>query len=273
MRAFAWLVARTPLSLAAGLASIVSWIWWTVVPIRRGLAVTNFRRALPGVAPGPALRRMMSGLVLGYFELLRELRLPGSVGLTIEGAEALTERASAGMGTLVFAGHLGSWDLVGPLLARRTGLAATVVVKVPRSASVAELMDRVRTGYGLGLLPNDRGVMPQVYDLLEAGQLVVFVLDQRLNRGIPVPFFGRAALTAPALAAAAARTDLPVYFLEYWREGTGRHGSRFTGPLPRTGRLEDDTAAFTLRIEEAIRSRPHSWLWMHDRWKAAPSAA
>jgi lauroyl/myristoyl acyltransferase len=34
--------------------------------------------------------------------------------------------------------------------------------------------------------------------------------------------------------------------------------------------LEEDTAAFTLRIEEAIRRRPHNWLWLHDRWKGAP---
>lgn len=215
---------------------------------------------------------MMRGLVLGYFELFRELRRPGSIHLAIEGAEAIAERVNAGKGTLVLAGHFGSWDLVGPLIVRRTGFPATVVVKVPRSRSVAALMEEVRTGFGMGLLPNRRGVMPQVYEFLEAGHLVVFVLDQKLARGIAVPFFGRPALTAPSLAAAAAKSGAAVHFLEYWREATGRHGALFSGRVPVTGRLEDDTAAFTSRIEDAIRRRPHNWLWMHDRWKGAPQA-
>lgn len=273
MRAFAGLLARTPLPLAAAFASAVSWLWWTALPIRRGLAAANLRRALPGIPPGPTLRRMMEGLVLGYFELFRELRRPGSVRLTIDGTEAVAARLDAGQGTLVVAGHFGSWDLVGPLIVRLTGFRTTVVVKVPRSPSVAALMETVRTGFGMGLLANRRGVMPQVYEALAAGHLVVFVLDQKLARGIPVPFFGRPALTAPSLAAAAARSGAAVHFLEYWREGTGRHGARFSGPVPVTGRLEEDTAAFTLLIEEAIRRRPHNWLWLHDRWKGAPEGA
>jgi lauroyl/myristoyl acyltransferase len=40
-----------------------------------------------------------------------------------------------------------------------------------------------------------------------------------------------------------------------------------------TGRAEEDVATFTARIEEAVRRRPHNWLWLHDRWKGAPVAA
>jgi KDO2-lipid IV(A) lauroyltransferase len=273
LKALAGLLSRTPLPIAALAASFLAWLWWTVLPIRKGLSSANLRRALPGVPPGPALRRMMRGLVLGYFELFRELHRPGSVHLAIEGAEAIAARVSSGNGTLVLAGHFGSWDLVGPLIVRRTGFPTTVVVKVPRSASVAALMEQVRTGFGMGLLPNRRGVMPQVYEALAAGHLVVFVLDQKLARGIPVPFFGRPALTAPSLAAAAVKSGAPVHFLEYWRDGTGSHGARFSSPVPVTGRLEDDTAAFTTLIEDAIRRRPHNWLWMHDRWKGVPEPA
>ena len=63
--------------------------------------------------------------------------------------------------------------------------------------------------------------MAEIYELVARGQLIGFFLDQRLARGIPVPFFGRPALTAPSLAVAAAKTGEDVYFLEYWREGWG----------------------------------------------------
>src|ERR1035441_7386159 len=115
--------------------------------------------------------------------------------------------------------------------------------------------------------------MQRVFELLEEGHLVVCVIDQRLARGVAVPFFGRLALTAPAIAVAAAKTSVPVHFLEYWRGGTGNHHATYPALLPVTGKAEEDVAAFTARIEAAVRRRPHNWLWLHDRWKGAPAAA
>jgi KDO2-lipid IV(A) lauroyltransferase len=267
-----WLVARTPLPLAAALSWIASWLWWTMVPIRRRLGVESFRAALPGRDPGPPLRQMLRGMILGYFELFRELHRPGTVNLAIDNLPEIIARSRRGEATLILATHLGSFDLIGGLLVSRTGVPSTVIVKVPRSKGLAELLEKVRTDYGFGILPNKEGAMAKVYDLAARGELIGFFLDQRLSRGIPVPFFGRPALTAPSLAVAAAKTGVAVYFLEYWREGVGRHGCAFHGPLPVTGDVEADTAAFTLRIEEAIRQRPHSWLWLHDRWKGGAEA-
>jgi KDO2-lipid IV(A) lauroyltransferase len=270
MTLVAWILARTPLAVAAGFSRFAAWLWWLVVPVRKSLAVRNFRSAFPGVTPGPPLRRMMAGLVLGYFELLHEERVPGSVALTIEGTEPIAERQRAGKGTLIVAAHLGSWDLVGPLMARRTGFRASAVVKIPRSKPVAALIERVRTAYGLGLVPNKTGAMKRALELLDEGQVVVFIIDQRFARGVDVPFFGRPALTSPSICVAAERTGCAVSFLEYWREGTAKHGAVFSAPLVVTGNGQEDLAAFTARIEEAVRRRPHNWLWLHDRWKHAP---
>lgn len=271
MPALAWLLARTPLPVAAAFAGFVSWLWWVVVPVRRRLAERSFRASFPGAAPGPALRRMMNGLVLGYFELLRELHRPGTVRLDLEGAGRIRERSLRGEGTLFLAGHLGSWDLVGPMAVRQLGAPVTAIVKVPHSRGVAELVGRCRNAFGVELLEAGSGILPRVRELLADGKVVVFFLDQRYDSGIAVPFLGRPALTAPGLASTAARSGLPVYFLEVWREGTGRHGARVVGPLPMAGRLEDDTAAFGRCLEEAVRRRPHNWFWLHDRWKNAPA--
>ena len=265
----AWIMARTPLAVAAGFSRAAAWLWWLFIPIRRSLAVRNFRRAFPGVSPGAPLRRMMLELILGYFELLHEERVPGSVVLTLEGMEPTAVRQAAGEGALLYSGHLGSWDLIGALMSRQTGLKASIVVKIPSSKPAAALIERVRKAYGLGLLPNKHGTMRRVLELLEQGEIVAFIIDQRFARGVAVPFFGRPALTSPSIAVAAAKTGCPVHFVEYWREGTARHRAVVSAPLPVTGNEVEDVAAFTARIEEAVRRRPHNWLWLHDRWKGA----
>src|SRR5215470_8808613 len=93
-----------------------------------------------------------------------------------------------------------------------------------------------------------------------------------MNDGIPVPFFGRLAMTAPALAVLALRLDCDVLPLRVER----LDGARFRVtvfpplPLPRSGEPHADAAALMARVnatlEEWIRDRPEQWLWVHRRW-------
>ena len=93
-----------------------------------------------------------------------------------------------------------------------------------------------------------------------------------MNDGIPVLFFGRLAMTAPALAILALRFDCDVLPLRVER----LNGARFRVtvfpplPLPRSGEPRADAAALMARVnailEEWIRDRPEQWLWVHRRW-------
>ena len=75
-----------------------------------------------------------------------------------------------------------------------------------------------------------------------------------MNDGIPVPFFGRPAMTAPALAVLALRFDCDVLPLRVER----LDGARFRVtvfpplPLPRSGEPHADAAALMARVNEVI---------------------
>jgi KDO2-lipid IV(A) lauroyltransferase len=96
--------------------------------------------------------------------------------------------------------------------------------------------------------------------------------DQKMNDGIPVPFYGRPAMTAPALAVLALRVDCDVLPARVER----LDGARFRLtifpplPLPRSGEPHADAAALVAQVnatlEAWIRDRPEQWLWVHRRW-------
>jgi len=98
------------------------------------------------------------------------------------------------------------------------------------------------------------------------------LVDQKMNDGIPVPFFGRDAMTAPALARLALRFDCAVVPVRVDRLARARF--RITAepplPLPRSGERARDTAALMRSVnavlERWIRERPDHWLWLHRRW-------
>ncbi|MCK6518533.1 hypothetical protein L6R46_26175, partial [Myxococcota bacterium] len=164
LRALVWLVARTPLGLAWILAWGLAWVWWWVLPVRRAVAVRNLQACFPETPPGPALRRMMAELVMGYVELLHHVRKP-LPNLSFEGFEALHARSRAGLGSLVLASHGGAWDLCGLATAQATGIPTTVIAKPPASPAVAALIRELREGGGLELLP-PRGSMGRVMEAL-----------------------------------------------------------------------------------------------------------
>jgi KDO2-lipid IV(A) lauroyltransferase len=97
------------------------------------------------------------------------------------------------------------------------------------------------------------------------------LVDQKLNEGILVPFFGRPAMTATALALLALRFDCDVLPARVER----LHGARFRLtvsrplPLPRGGGADAEVTALTTTVtavlEAWMRDRPEEWRWVHRR--------
>ncbi len=247
------------------LSWLLAWLWWTVVTIRKATAVEGFHHVFPELPVGPNLRREVAELVMGYFELFHEARNP-CIQLTVENGALIQSQVASGKGAILVAGHFGSWDLVGPMVGRQESLPVTVVVKNPRWKPAAEYVEDVRRIFGLGLLPSMNSFEAIMEEIAE-GRILVFLLDQRYRKGIPIEFFERSAWTTPVVAVAVERSGAPVYGLCYWREGIGKHRARFSGPLPMVGDIEIDTATIQRFYEETIRERPHGWLWLHDRWR------
>jgi Kdo2-lipid IVA lauroyltransferase/acyltransferase len=111
---------------------------------------------------------------------------------------------------------------------------------------------------------------------LKSGKHLGMLLDQKMNDGIAVPFFGVPAMTAPALAALALRFDcavLPVRAERLGRAPKFRVTVQAPLSIPRTGdRAADALALMTevnARMEEWIRAAPGQWLWLHRRWPDA----
>lgn len=93
-----------------------------------------------------------------------------------------------------------------------------------------------------------------------------------MNDGIAVPFFGRPAMTAPALAQFALRFDCPVVPARVERLGGARFRLTIQPPLEiqKSGDRQADVLAAMTEvnriIEGWVRDRPDQWLWLHRRW-------
>ena len=261
----AWLMARTPLVVGALIARFVSLFWWYILPIRRDVARKNMKMALPSVASASTLRASVYSVFLSFIEMLHYERMPYD-GFELSGWDELISRANRGEGSLVLTGHGAGWELVGAVATKQLKLPVTVIVKTPTSQKSARLIERIRKSFGLELLEPE-GSFWLASEALARGQIVVFLLDQRHNGGIDVPFFGEDALTSKGLALLAKRSGVPVFPAWQVRLGVGRHLFEIFPPMTLKGEVRADTAQFMKFYEERITENPEGWLWLHDRWR------
>jgi KDO2-lipid IV(A) lauroyltransferase len=107
---------------------------------------------------------------------------------------------------------------------------------------------------------------------LREGGVLAMLVDQKMNDGIAVPFFGHTAMTPAAAAAFALRFRCPILPALAERLGPARFRVICEAPLPLpdTGDRQADIATLTTSLnaclERWIRARPEQWLWLHRRW-------
>jgi len=246
--------------------------------IRRRVALDNLAHAFPekslrerrAIAAGAYVN-----LAMAAAEGLLSARGPEpSWVVTFENWAALAAAQEEGRGVLVAMAHLGSWELLGELMAQR-GIPIHAVVR-PLKGVLNDVLMRARVASGLKLIPA-RGAIGGAVKALRKGGVVVMLMDQALpsRSAVFVPFFGRPAATSPALSAAALRSGAPVFAASAARDGDAiRVVIEGPFPVPRTGDLRRDieqhTATVTAAIERFIRRAPDQWLWLHRRWKVVP---
>lgn len=247
-----------------------------LLPVHR-VADRNLRRALPELDDA-GIRRVLAGMwdnlgrTVAEYPHLAEFRFePGNGRVEIVGGEHFDALRNDDEPGFFFSAHYGNWEIL-PLAASQRGCPLLLVYRAANNPLVENLVQRARLGTGGRHVPKGTKAARELLTALKAGNHVAMLVDQKANDGIPVPFFGRDAMTAPALAELALRFRCPVAPARVDRIAGARF--RITVLPPRrfaeTGdRIADVQRAMTqvnALIEGWIRERPEQWFWLHRRW-------
>ncbi|MBI3441974.1 MAG: lipid A biosynthesis lauroyl acyltransferase [Proteobacteria bacterium] len=191
--------------------------------------------------------------------------------MEVVGAEHLAEVRDSGKPAIFFSAHLANWE-VGPVTARKMGLDTYSVYRRPNNMWVDGLLHYARRSVTAGLIAKGASGAREMLALLKNNKALVILMDQKLNEGMSIPFFGRNAMTATAIASFALWFDCPVYPGRVERLG----GCRFrltiypALDISRSGDKEADIrqilTTINRQLEDWIRERPEQWLWIHHRW-------
>jgi Kdo2-lipid IVA lauroyltransferase/acyltransferase len=271
-RAIYRLFAALPLDAASALGGGLTRLVGPRLKVSR-TARRNLKAAFPDKSEAEieAIVRGMwdnLGRVVGEFPHLAEV---STRRVEVVGAEHIDMLRDDGLPGIFISAHLGNWELCGAVAALH-GVPLHLIYRAANNPWVEDLYRKGRKAASFGLIQKGPEGARQALEVLKNGGHLGMLVDQKMNDGIPVPFFGRDAMTAPAIAQFAIRYQCPLVPARVER----LKGARFrltvlpAMDFPQTGDRHEDIRLLMGRVnalvEHWVREHPDQWLWLHRRW-------
>lgn len=237
-------------------------------------ALINLRIAFPEhseEARKDIARQMWDNLgrVVFEFPFVNTARM--SRRIEIIGAEHAQDAKDTGRPIVFISGHFANWELSAKT-SYLVGMPLILVYRASNNPLTDKLIHHVRGNFYAGLYAKGPSAAIRVVKGLRRGKAVGILMDQKMNEGIPVPFFGKDAMTAPALAEFAMRYNAIIVPARVVRKTGANFKTVIEPPMQftRSGDPERDTMEIMLKvnqkIEQWITEFPSQWFWVHKRF-------
>lgn len=256
------------------------WLLRTVLPIMpvNRVARRNLSYVFPKLSPleqNLLIRRMWDNFGRTFLEYIRLPRLkpfgPKSL-VEIEGIDHIDRVIQSGKPAILVTAHLGNWD-VGTYVAIKRGLDVAHVQRQLNNPLSDRLIQWVQRRYVSDIIHKGPASPKRILTALRRKTSIVMLMDQKMNTGVPVPFFGKDAMTAPLVARLALKYKIPIIPFQVIRLADRcRHQVRFYDPIKVPRGVDDETATLEIlkkinsHIESWILEHPDQWFWVHRRW-------
>ena len=241
---------------------------------RNRIARRNIEESFPGIDTAQ-VQGIITGMwdnfgrLVAEFPHLHTIDVYGGSRVTITRDPGVDEFAN--LPAIFIGAHFGCFDL-GILLALQKGVDLTIIYRPANNPLAERLIQSWRHKCGGTWAPKGRTGSRLVLKGIRRKGAIAVLADQKYSQGIAVSFFGREAMTAPALAELALQHDIPLIPIRVLRKPGARFHVHLFQPLGvvRTGDAARDVhnilRSINATYENWIRTYPEQWLWLHRRW-------
>ena len=274
-------LARIPLAALHGVAHLVAWMAYRVVPYRKQLVQASLATAFPELSEGE-LRGMRRRYYLRFAQMAVELIKASAFApaeirrrVRIVNLEEPLALLAQGQSVLLIAAHQSNWEWMLLALSLELGYPLDAAYKPLANDWAEREMKKLRTRFGSRLVPAKELLL----DILRRHGVVraiAMVADQEpttSERRYWTRFLNRDTAFYMGPEEIARVTRFPVFFIAMRRRAHGYYEMEFL-PLAAAGGAMPPgalTERYARLVEAQIYAAPPDWLWSHKRWKLKKS--
>lgn len=193
----------------------------------------------------------------------------GRKRVTIENDDILQSYINIGQPCMFFSAHMGNWEIPPASLLLQYGQTVDITYRAPNNPWVDKALLKMRSLNGrIQAYAKSRAGAQKMLQALRDHHMMCFLIDQKYNEGVAVPFFGKPAMTNPAFVMMARKYNYPLIPIQIIREKGAHFRLIVHEPLniSKERSVEEIINEAHRLLEEWIAKRPAQWLWLHRRW-------
>jgi len=275
----AWVFSWTPPAVLSALASILAFLSFDVLRVRRSVILENLRTAFPEWTESRRAQAGRGGCKSFFqtvLEFLAARRYFRNAQMDVVNKHIMDEALARAGSVYIVCIHMGNWEL---LCSRGTSYfkPVSILAKDIGKGAGAKWVTERRFENGCFVIPRD-GEVPaalQIPKLLKSGNIIGFIVDQHKPGGVRVPLFGKPAFTNSGLLQLYLRHPAPILPAIARRVSANCHEMIFLPEFevekPEGARFKEtvvhNVARLNRVVEDMIRLNPDQYFWMHRRWK------
>lgn len=204
----------------------------------------------------------------------------------VEGLASLEAQLDGGQGVMVIGSHLGSFDALRVLAARRPDLRVRVLLDKAHNPAMQQLLDALNPQLAADIIDAGQpgpSIVLAIREALEQGALVALLADRALpgDASVAVPFLGDDARFPLAPWQIAGVLQVPVSLAFGLYRGGNRYELVFESvsegvSLPRHERgraLAALVQTYAARLQHHAQRAPYNWFNFYDFWQTDDATA
>jgi len=186
--------------------------------------------------------------------------------ITGPGADAITAAITDKSPVILVSGHFGNYDIIrSKMIANGVDLGG--LYRPLNNEWLNQTYVQAISQTGTPLFPRDKAGFTNMLKHIKGGGSVALLIDQHMDKGLPVTFFGKTAYTSGSAAQLALKHNRPLIPIYAIRQSNGRDFTIWvdspvipSDPTTMTQELNDS-------LERVVRENIDQWAWPHKRWK------
>ena len=263
------------LNLSSYLGGTLAWIYG-FFSSRNFIAMKNLNLVFPEkkfLEKKKILRKMWFhfGRVIGEYPHLHKIKIYNNSNIQVIGINNLLDPLKKKKNCIYFSAHIGNWELSSHPLTQN-GFKINFVYRAFNNEYVDDLLRKIRFKYGVKLIKKGSDGAKECIKVLKNKENLGMLIDQKMNDGLPIIFFNKLAMTAPAIAKFALKFKCQIIPALCIRKKGVKYKIEYFEPikysfLKKLGSEEKIMLYLNKIIENWILKYPEQWIWVHDRWK------
>ena len=189
--------------------------------------------------------------------------------IEIQGLEILKEIEKNKPPVVFVSGHFDNFELMAMQI-EKSGIKLSAIYRPLNNIFLNKIMENIRQKHICKnqIKKGTRGLR-DLLKLYKQGYSTALMIDQRVSEGVKVSFFEKEALTTsiPAQLVKKFKSQIVPIFIE--RIDDIKFKMIVSDPITfdKNLSIEEITLNLNKVLEKMILSKPHQWIWSHDRWK------